>query len=254
MNNSLKLFLLGGYDLEMLTIKHILEGRNDCFVIDKHLQWDNALLSAYRDFFLIYKDMDIYGIELVENVPIPAHYHRIDHHNDKCSNPSSLEQVASLLNISLNREQQLVAANDKGYIPAMLELHATNDEISSIRYRDRAAQGIAEEDEKKAELSIEKHLMRFGDLIVVKSLTSHFSPICDRLFPYERLLIFTDAEWMFYGKGKDVLVNQFASEIEKKKIYHGGGERGYIGSVQFAYSKNDIISFVKQIIKEYGDN
>ena len=96
--------------------------------------------------------------------------------------------------------------------------------------------------------------MRYGDLIVVKSLTSHFSPICDRLFPYERLLVYTDVEWMFYGKGKDILVNQFASEMEKKKIYHGGGERGYIGSVQFAYSKNDIISFVKQIIKEYGDN
>ena len=254
MNNSDKLFLLGGYDLEMLTIKQILGGRDGCIVVDKHLRWDNALLSAYQEYLLQYEDIDIYGIELVEDVLLPAHYHRIDHHNEKCSKPSSLEQVALLLNLSLNREQQLVAANDKGYIPAMLEQHATNDEISSIRYRDRAAQGITKEDEKKAELSIEKYLMRYGDLIVVKSLTSHFSPICDRLFPYERLLVYTDVEWMFYGKGKDILVNQFASEMEKKKIYHGGGERGYIGSVQFAYSKNDIISFVKQIIKEYGDN
>ena len=41
-----KLFLLGGYDLEMLTIKQMLEGREDCVVLDKRLRWNNAKLSA----------------------------------------------------------------------------------------------------------------------------------------------------------------------------------------------------------------
>jgi len=46
--HTMKLFLLGGYDLEMLTIKQLLEGRDGCMVADKRLRWDNAALSAYQ--------------------------------------------------------------------------------------------------------------------------------------------------------------------------------------------------------------
>ena len=46
--SSQKVFLLGGYDLEMLTIKQMLEERGDSVVIDKHLRWDNAKLSKYQ--------------------------------------------------------------------------------------------------------------------------------------------------------------------------------------------------------------
>lgn len=245
------LFLLGGYDLEMTTIKHLLEGRKDCIVLDKHLLWGNAKLGAYQDDLQKYQEYDIFGIELQEDIPLPQKYHRIDHHNDWAHKPSVIEQVAQLISVKLNRDQQLVAANDKGYIPAMQALGATEEEIADIRKRDRAAQGVSEEDEIQAELSLAQNLSQYGKLIVVKSLTSRFSPICDKLFPYRQLLIYTDAEWMYYGEGKAKLVKQLENEIKQKKVFHGGGDCGYIGCVENAFSVEEINLFVEQIIKEY---
>lgn len=249
-----KLFLLGGYDLEMLTIKQILEGKEDCMVQDRHLHWENALLSAYNDALQQYKDVDVYGIELREDVPIPPNYHRIDHHNEWYRKPCALEQVAEILGLTLNRYQQLVAANDKGYIPAMQQLYATEEEIADIRKRDRAAQGVTAEEEVLGVKAISENLEKHGVLTIVKALTSRFSPICDRLFPYQRLLIYTDSEWMYYGEGKAELVKQFASEIEQKKVFYGGGVNGYIGSVRHAFCKEDIRRFVKDIRRDYGYN
>lgn len=245
------LFLLGGYDLEMLTIKQILEGRDDCIVLDKQLRWDNAKLSAYQGDLEKYQEYNIFGIELQEDIPLPANYHRIDHHNDWAHKPSVLEQVAQLISVQLNRDQQLVAANDKGYIPAMQALGATEEEIADIRKRDRAAQGITAEEEMMAESSISENLKRCGTLTIVKSQTSRFSPICDRLFPYKRLLIYTDSEWIYYGEGKAALVKQLESEIKQKKVFHGGGDCGYIGCVKEAYSQAEIEQFIKKVTKQY---
>ena len=250
--NSHSLFLLGGYDLEMLTIKRMLEGKNDCLVMDKQLRWDNARLSAYLDELSQFADYNnIYGIELQEDIPLPQNYQRIDHHNDWTDKPSSLEQVAEIMGVELTYFQQLVAANDKGYTPAMKALGASEEEMDEIRRKDRAAQGVTDEDERLAELSVSQHLFRHTGLLVVNSLTSRFSPICDMLYPYQRLLIYTDAEWMFYGEGKAKLVKLLAKEIQQKKVFHGGGDNGYIGAVQKAFPKQQIISFVNYIIQEY---
>lgn len=247
----LKLFLLGGYDLEMLTIKQLLEGRDGCKVADKQLRWDNAKLSAYQKELQNSAYTEIYGIELQEDMTVPENYHRIDHHNDWNDKPSALEQVATVLGIALSRDQQLVAANDKGYIPAMLALKASDSEIADIRRRDRAAQGISEHEELLAEQSVANSLSRHGSLLVVKSLTSRFAPICDRLFPYQRLLVYTDTEWMFYGEGKAELTEMFEEEIMQKKVFHGGGDNGYIGCVKGAYCSVRLEQFVRQIKSEY---
>ena len=249
---SKRLFLLGGYDLEMLTIKQLLEGRDDCVVMDKHLRWDNARLSAYKDELQQHTYNNIYGIELQEDITQPQHYHRIDHHNDWNYKPSALEQVAMVIGTTLNRYQQLVAANDRGYIPAMQSLSATREEIARIRKEDRKAQGVTEAEEQLAEDSVRNNLQEYGSLRMVKSQTSRFSAICDRLFPYKRLLIYTDHEWMFYGEGKTELVKILKDEITEKKVFYGGGDTGYIGSVKHAYSKEKIEYFVERIIKEYG--
>lgn len=248
-----KLFLLGGYDLEMLTIKQLLKGVHDCVVIDKQLKWDNAHLSEYQDELQTYVNNNIYGIELQEDITPPINYHRVDHHNDWDDKPSVLEQVAQLVDIQLNRYQQLVAANDKGYIPAMQQLSATVDEIADIRKRDRFAQGITAEEEMLGEKSISENLGRRGPLTIVKSLISHFSPICDRLYPYQRLLVYNDFEWMYYGEGKKNLIWRFANEIAQKKVFYGGGVNGYVGSVSHSFSKAEIDIIVEQIIKEYGN-
>jgi len=252
MATSQRLFLLGGYDLEMLTIKHMLEGRDGCKVLDRFLGWGNARLSAYQEELALYPNSDIYGIELAEDIPVPGNYHRIDHHNDWSDKTSALEQVAAVLGVVLNRRQQLIAANDRGYIPAMQALGATDEEISDIRRNDRIAQGVTEQEYLLAKQSVERALSRYEGLLVVRSSTSRFSPICDMLFPYERLLIYTDSEWMYYGTGKAELAKRYAEEVGRKKVFHGGGKSGYIGSVKYAYSKEQIETFVEQIIRDYG--
>lgn len=65
-----------------------------------------------------------------------------------------MEQVASILDHPLNRYQTLVAANDKAYIPGMLEIGASHEEINLIRQEDRKAQGVIEDDEKLAQEAI----------------------------------------------------------------------------------------------------
>lgn len=89
-------FLIGGSDLEMLTIKRILtangfaEGEN---MADLHLQW-GAKLSDYKVFF---DDKQTFvGIELTQDIDPPLHYINIDHHNENSDKPSSLEQVIEL--------------------------------------------------------------------------------------------------------------------------------------------------------------
>lgn len=246
-----KVFLLGGYDLEMLTIKQLLEGRDDCVCVDKHLRWDNAFLSAYKEELSRNADVSIYGIELKEDIAKPDNCHIIDHHNQEEEAPCALEQVASLLGITLNRYQQMVASNDKGYIPAMLAIGATREEIELVRRNDRLAQGISPEEEMKAVQSINNHLSIHGALTVVQSLTPCFSCICDRLFPYHSLLVYDKKTWTFYGKGKDKLVEQLKEEIFQKKLYYGGGSLGFIGCIEGMYTQEEIIQFVEQITSKY---
>ena len=146
----------------------------------------------------------------------------------------------------------LVAANDAGYIPAMQALGATEDEIIEIRRRDRAAQGVTEDDELLAEKSIAENLTLCGDLLIVRSMTPHFSPICDRLFPYRRVLVYTDDEWTYYGEGKSELVESLSGEINHHRIYHGGGKNGYIGAAKGVFSPLQILAFVDSIRYQYG--
>lgn len=236
-----KIFLLGGHDLEMIEIRKLLESKGMHYE-DRHLSWDNASLSAYSDIIDASPDAQFYGIELKEDIPLPSHYVRIDHHNDFNKRPAAILQTAQILGVPTERRHLLVAANDAGYIPAMMadNLNATQSEIDEIRRLDRLYQGVTAEDELLAQQSIDINLITSDDFMLVKSLTSHFSPICDRLFPYERLLIYTDTEWVFYGKGKDNLVNYFKDDIDKKRIYHGGGDNGFIGAVKNAFTMEEI--------------
>lgn len=250
------LFLLGGHDLEMLTIRDVLDTYG-CVYVDHQLQWDNAKLSSYWSEIKRYKrdvssENIIYGIELENDLFLePGLYRSIDHHNDRSDAPSALEQILSLLNIPMSREYQLIAANDKAYIPGMLAMEATEEEIRDIRLADRRAQGVTEEDEFLAEKAIVEHLRHEGELIVVKALSSKFSPICDRLYPYRSLLVYTATEWMFYGKGTQQILILFMEEFRKGKIFYGGGTDGYIGSKVSIYTEQEILEIIKKIEYEF---
>ncbi len=247
---SKRIFLLGGNDLEMTTIKNLLVNAGEQF--ETHdLRWDNAKLSSYEKTLEEYgnsPDYQIYGIELNEDIPHPDNYVRIDHHNDFANKPSSLEQVATLLGLAMDRHMQLVAANDSRYIPGMIKLGASREEIDDIRRADRAAQGVSEgDDERLAEESLKSCKGDASNLYVVKSLTSKFSTICDRMYPYRRLLIYNDDVAEFYGEGVNDLTSLFKSELDAKKMYHGGGDSGYLGTVSGAYSKEEISGIVDKI-------
>ena len=252
---SKRIFLLGGNDLEMTTIKNLLVNAGEQF--ETHdLRWDNAKLSSYEKTLEEYgnsPDYQIYEIELNEDIPHPDNYVRIDHHNDFANKPSSLEQVAKLLDLAMDRHMQLVAANDARYIPGMIKLGASREEIDDIRRADRAAQWVSEEDERLAEESLKSSKGNAYDLYVVKSLTSKFSTICDRMYPYRRLLIYNDDVAEFYGEGVNDLTSLFKSELDANKMYHGGGNSGYLGIVSGKYNKEEIASIVDKILVHFSN-
>ena len=247
-----KIFLLGGFDLEMSEIRNMLE-ENNIQYFDRSLTWSNAYLKEYAHELDIYgnnEDVNIYGVELQEKGfdSIPSNYFRIDHHNEMSNHPASIIQVAAVLDIPVSHYRQLIAANDSGYIPGMTSMGATPEEINAIRQLDREKQGVTVQDEEMAVKAIENRTIEQG-IIVVKSETNRFSPVCDRLFPYEKLMIYTDDELMFYGQGKDRLTVHFDSEIKAGKMFHGGGAEGYFGTAKAVFSVKEIISLKNEIVQ-----
>jgi len=250
-----RIFLLGGHDLEMLEIKRILLSHNE-LVYDLNLTWNNAFLLHYKDILVKHENnlnLTIYGIELIffQEDRIPTNFKLIDHHNQFSNNPSSIEQIAELIGIKLSREQELISANDKGYIKAMLKMNATENEIKSIRLKDRQAQGVTDLDEILAKKSIEK-MEKHKDVLVVKAETPMFSAIIDNLYPFNKLIIYSEDDLTYYGKGKNYLVDVFKKEISQKNIYHGGSNDGFLGISKGVYSKNEINQLINIIINTIG--
>jgi hypothetical protein len=245
-------FLIGGSDLEMKTILKIFQHKGVKY-FDKSLMWGPKLSSYLSELKALNSDNSIktiYGIELINDITdknILSKYVEIDHHNENYLKSSAIEQIADIIAHHLSRYELLVAANDKGYIPAMEAMGASTNEIIEIRAQDRFAQGVSSEDEAMAEDAIKNRLTQYGDLIVVHSNTSCFSPICDQLHPCKMLIIYTNEELTYYGEKKMLLVDFYMEDIKLGKMYHGGGDQGYIGSAKGEYSAKKIIEIVEQI-------
>ena len=243
MKNKKMIFFLGGYDLEMITIKELLE-QNDIKFIDKNLSW-GAKLSDYQDELENYKDYTIYGIELELDIEVPNNYIEIDHHNKNSNKNSSLEQVAQIINIELNRFQKLVSENDSAYIKGMKKLYATKDEIKDIRAKDRKAQGITKKDEDLAIKSLENNTTN-----IIYSQTSHFTTISDKIYDkFDEYIIYNDNKIVFYNyevsKILDILKQ---NNLKETDYYFGGGEFGFIGIKDNILNKEQI----KNLIKEFN--
>lgn len=252
--NNKYIFFLGGHDAEMLEIRNILSKYNYIF-FDNALKWDNANTSSYKNEIINLKENEIpVFIELKIDIQIPTNSKIIDHHFEKEKEPSSIEQIAKLLHIELNRWQQLIAANDKGYIPAMKCLCATEEEIEKVRAFDRNAQGVTEEDERLAEESIKKNQTEENGIITIKSLTEKFSPIADKMFgKTNNLLIFTGDKLTYYGERKEQIVKKFEQLIKEGKAYYGGGENGFFGLAKGKVTPEEVNEIKEQIIKMRSD-
>jgi len=246
-------FLLGGYDLEMAEIKTILKEHHQTYS-DKHLAW-GAALDDYEDILQLNPDNHFVGIELIIKNPslIPVNYTEIDHHNEKAHLPSSIEQLAHLLGITLNYHQQLVAANDKGYIPTMKAIGASPNEIQHIRWLDRQAQGITPEMEEMALEAIQKGEEKNGVSVVFLPLNK-YSPVVDRL-NVEKLLVYSPKSLNYYGKYASQLAILFADDVAHQKAYYGGGSDGYFGFAAGVFSLDEIENYlIPKILQHVGDS
>lgn len=236
------LFFLGGHDAEMDEIKNLLE-QEGYIPFDKGLSWDNALLSSYKENLnQILDDQIPVFIELKMDCEYPRNARIIDHHGERAGKDmkTSIEQVADLLCMQLNRHQQLVSANDKGHISAMQKLCATDKEIQEIRELDRRAQGVTSADEEKARESVEKHLEKIlDDTAIIDSLTNKSSAVFDIIYKkYRHIFIYTPDGGIHYsGTGKMVcnlknIFNEMQFGNPDIKYWFGGSlpEQGYFGS------------------------
>ncbi len=248
--NGNYIFFLGGYDAEMLEIKSVLTKHNLPY-FDNNLQWYNAKASEYKNkISFLDKNKIPVLIELGIDIELPQWAVIIDHHNERENEKSSIEQVAELLEIELNRWQKLIAANDKGYIPAMECLCATKEEIKKVRESDRRAQGVTEEDERLAERSIKENKEEQNGITIIMSLTEKFSPITDRMYGRtNNLLIYTDNTLAYYGERKKQIVNKFKNLVDEGMAYYGGTDSGFFGLAKGKVTKEEIIEVKKEMLK-----
>jgi len=249
-DKSKAIFLLGGHDLEMQTIKEVLidngfkEGEG---LFDKELQWDTAKLSTYNDEIAKNKGKIIYAVELDEDIELPINYHRIDHHNDYADKDASLLQILALLGNKVTREQKLIAANDARYISGMKCLDALAEEIIGIRQEDRKIQGISKrEDEIAKEIVLDESKRKvIADITIINADKVPFSAISDSLYfenkQTEKTIIYDDTKIVFYGFSiesiKEILKKH---KISSKKYYYGGGSAGFVGLKKQSIDKGTI--------------
>lgn len=214
MENSKIVIVTPVNDGEAIQIKNILENKNIKTLITKQgwgASWANLepeVKEKIKEFKN--KNFKIFGVELQGTAPEGAA--NIDHHkydgDDRSNERSSLEQVADLIGHKLSLFEEFVSANDKGFIPKMIELakiknlskEETQKLINEVRLQDRAAQGITPEQEKIAEEAI-KEAEVSDNLTVVRMSHSKTATVCDRLYGgYKNLLVLSeDGEVNFFG-------------------------------------------------------
>ncbi|GAB6041486.1 hypothetical protein [Endothiovibrio diazotrophicus] len=235
-------FFLGGRDLEMVAITELLARHAPGRYHDRGLGW-GARASAYRkeiERALAAGETPVL-IELEEDLGLdPQRIVIIDHHGERsgAQRPTSLEQVFVLLGLpaaAWSRRLALIAANDRGYLPAMAELGASREEMAEIRAAERAAQGIGAEEEEAAEraaVAIEMHAG--GRLTRAELPHGRCAPLTDRLAPelggpgYRNLLVVSPGEVNLFGEGGLIL----AAAERFPGGWYGGSlpERGYWGA------------------------
>jgi len=279
MNNKFY-FLLGGHDLEMSAIKLLLKQLNITTINDKGLNWGNASWKSYKDTIDQLRKEDDYivvGIELKDKDQKPANAIDIDHHNAERCKPSSLEQVAELLKSAnilkddLSIYQKQIAANDKGYIQAMLDMNMSPDDIENIRQQERRILKINNDDWLKAEKSVKEHskYVLDGKLLIIEALTPKFAAISDYLWlEYckihtdnkrkdcpEAVIIYNDNNLVYSGILFPEFINQYQELTKQGYAYYGGqGKQSYWGFTKDAFKtipQDQIITQINNILNKY---
>lgn len=253
-------FFLGGHDLEMVTIRELLAKKGIPYY-DKGLSW-GAKVSDYEVEIneAIASGLNPIFVELIDDLGLSqGNCILIDHHGEKAGIdvPGTFRQVFGLLQIpseEWTRWFELVDANDKGHIQALIEVGASKDEIVKVREADRRAQGISEEQERDGRLAVaHAETLLNGRLTVVKLPHSKTAVVTDLLHPtlggsgYKNLLIISPDEVNFYGKGEIVI------ELSRKfpDGWYGGSlpEYGFWGC---GSPVPDVVESIRMMISRDG--
>jgi hypothetical protein len=262
---SKSVFFLGGHDLEMATIRDLLDRAAPGRVHDCGLAW-GARASAYRDEIadaLTRGDTPVL-VELEDDLGLSTEERAgrvvvIDHHNDRAGadRPTSLEQVFAHLGLrqeEWTRHFALVSANDKGHIHALKAMGATTEEIVETRAADRAAQGVTPEQEAAVRDAIAHAERRCkGWLTIVRTPHDRSSPVTDLLDPalggpgYEALLVLGPEQVQFFGPGR--VIGRLRARFPGG--YFGGElpERGFWGHPT-AIDPETILEIVEEAIND----
>ena len=200
-----KNFFLGGNDLEMQEIKKILSENSVSFE-DKNLCW-SASASAYAEEIKksIKNGFTPVLVELKKDISeyLFAKCLVVDHHDAYVGRPASLLQVLKMLNLQPTRQQLLIAANDSGYIPAMLAIGASRQEVEEIRLMDWNAQNISEELIAEAMNAYEAKKIKNG-VFVIDMEHFCFAPVTDTAFwdqPCQNILFrYREGRTLYFGK------------------------------------------------------
>lgn len=245
-----RLFIVAPNDAEGVAIINMLNKHKEEYVTTAQkwgARWDKISKEDMDHISqIIDEDTIIYGIELQGSI---NNCINIDHHkyenDDRSNSRSALEQVANIIGVVLTREERLIALNDTGYIPAMEEAGATDEEIKNIRAIDRKAQGITATEEGQAIKALKSMYPAYcraldKDISIIESPHSIGACYTDRLYNTpegESILVMSaDGEANFYGPKQVVssLHNMFGGWI-------GGGDNiGFWGN-----SKVDLIRIRK---------
>lgn len=211
-----RLWITPSNDLEAKTIIEMLERNEEEYLVTGQAwgaSWENLEEEIKKSIEEAKENgKEIYGVELQGDSKGAIN---VDHHiygEDDRSNPnSSIEQVGKILGVDLSIDEQFVAANDKGFIPAMEKLAAelglsaedSQEIIANIRMRDRQMQGVTLEMETQAQEAVDAlgEITEKRDYIQVDLPHSKTSTITDRLYgKYDNLLITSgDGETNFFG-------------------------------------------------------
>lgn len=210
-------FFLGGQDLEMVTIRDLVETTlGPDAVRDRRLAWGARLSDYASDLKALPPDRVPVLVELGLDAPVPPGAVVIDHHAFQAGHgaPTSLEQVFRLLNLpreSWTRHHALVAANDRGHVRALRAIGASDEEIEAIRRADRRAQGITPEEEEQGEAAFHRREAALsGALTMVRLPHSRTAVVADRMSlcgpadAVSNLLIICPGEIDFFGHGAAV--------------------------------------------------
>ena len=279
-----RLWIVPSNDLEAKTIIEMLERNGEKYLVTGQgwgASWD-GLEDEIKSVIEESKEsgVSIYGVELTGN---PEGTKNIDHHrysvtydtgipdidektgeqkrewngnllfvDDRTNEQASIEQVAEILGVELTIDEKFVAANDKGFIPAMEKLGEEfgitgkdlQEIISNIRMRERVIQKITMEQEAQAEEAVAAlgEIDKKQEYILVDNLPhSKAATITDRLYgKYENLLITsTDGETNFFGKTLiiEMLNEKFPGGWSGGQLEQGNGYWGIPNGDQEAIKK-----------------